>query len=202
MRSDGVTMKGVLVIVAVCGVAAAILFTLSRYVVEDSTESADAFRMRTIYTALFLYESSDNGLPPPNLDLIRRDLGDDQLLHSANDPIATQPASQGKSLPESFPIDPAFPDTKAKSPVRISFTYLPIWAKAGKAKVKDWHSEVLDVRKGILACYWYGRIDKSNPDGRLCDGPVLRVNMDGSVYRLAHRSNSEELTADDMFFRR
>jgi hypothetical protein len=201
MRPEGATrteptgqFKGILVVAAVLAIAFGILYTFHRYALQDNAEAVDITRMRAVYSALYLYEANDNDVPPPNLDLVRRDLGDDKLLTAVNDPFVGPPG-------QTYPKDPAFPNL-GKSPVRISFTYLPTWVREGKVKVKNWQKDLDNVKVGILACYWYGQIDRTNPDGRLCDGPVVRINMDGSAYTLTHRQNTQTLTAEDLFFRR
>jgi hypothetical protein len=201
MRADGMGLKSVLVVTAVLLVAFAILFTAQRYVMGQSDEFVDAQKMRTIYTAIYMYEVSHDDVPPASLLTIQRDLGEDdvKVLQSRNDPWTASPEGKSKT---SFPIDPACPHVKGETPIRISFSYMPIWARLGGVKVKSWQKEDAGVKAGILASWWYGSIDNQNLDGRNCTGPVVRINMDGSVYRLDHRSDSSSLTADDLFFRR
>lgn len=199
MRADGLGLKGVLVITCVLLAAFAILFGVQRYVMGQSDEFRDAQKMRQIYAALFMYETAHDDLPPPNLLAVRRDLADDSLLVAENDPFAKGPE---RDKTRDFPLDPACPNVKAVSPVRISFSYLPMWVRYGGVKIRNWHTEELDVRAGLLASWWYGKIDDSNEDGRNCTGPVLRLNMDGSVFHLDHRSDPTALTAQDLFFRR
>jgi hypothetical protein len=98
-------------------------------------------------------------------------------------------------------VDAALPNA-GPSPIRISFSYLPDWAETGMWQTNNWNASMKDVKLGLLACYWYGTIDSTTPNGRLTDGPVMRIDMDGSVYRLASRKNKTELTADDLFVRR
>lgn len=193
MREDGLTYKGVLVVAAVLLVAGSILTYAYNTMRTQTDEQIDADRMRQIYASLSLYEAANDGKPAPNLLAVRHELGDDRFYQAQNDPFL-------KSEP--FPIDPALVDLAERSPVRISFSYFPDWVNANKASVKNWPDALKDVRQGILACYWYGKIDDQHPDGRLTDGPVIRINMDGSVYRLPTRSNKTELTAEDLFSRR
>src|SRR5580658_7219578 len=164
MREDGLTYKGVLVVAAVLLIAGSILTYAYNTMRTQTDEQIDADRMRQIYFALSLYESANDGKPAPNLLAIRRDLGDDRFYQAQNDPFMKG---------DSFPIDPALVDLPNRSPVRISFSYLPDWVNADKASVKNWSDALKDVRMGILACYWYGKIDDKSPEGRLTDGPVI-----------------------------
>ncbi len=189
----GWTLKGVLVALLVLGMAGFTLLLINNLVVQNADQAQDAKNMRSIYIALSLYEQANDGLPAPDLYTVHRDLGDPSTYLAVNDPFAKA---------DSFPMDPALPNSAKRSPVRISFTYLPQWAKAGKFEVKDWTAELQDVQVGIMASYWFGDIDTSHPDGRGCTGPVVRINMDGSVFRLPQRKNPQTLTVEDLFLRR
>ncbi len=191
--NDGLNLKGITIVAAVLLTAFGILYWVRGFVIDDTKRSIDITRMRAIYGALFLYESTNNGLPPADLTLVRRDLSDDDWLRSVNDPWPGE--STRDPIP---PLDPAFPNLKVRSPKRISFTYLPIWARYDGVKIKDWQSEQRNLHVGILACYWYGDIDRKTPDGRNCTGPVVRITMDGSA-RTVERRDKHKLTAVDMF---
>ena len=191
MRSEGVTLKGVLVVITVVVISAAILGWVKRMVSEDRAQTGDARKMRAIYVALSIYEGSDNSYLPPDLPTVRSSVGDDSIFRAQNDPF-TKAAN--------FPIDPACLGTlKTRSPIRVSFSYLPLWSTAGLVSAESLRGMEKNVQSGLLASYWYGSIDSTNPDGRGCTGPVVRINMDGSVYTLPKRTNPTALTADDLF---
>jgi hypothetical protein len=191
----GLTFSGVLITVCVLLVTAVTLVWMHGYISSNTDQSIDAARMRTIYGAMFLYASSNNDTPPSSLLQLRRDLSKDEWLEAVNDPWAKKGPIERSEPPSQ---DPAFPDKAPPSPVRISFTYLPMWTRYGGVKVNDWRQEMNLPQIGVLASYWYGEIDRSDPDGRSCSGPVVRIDMDGAA-RTVQRRNKSELTASDLF---
>jgi len=159
MRSIGVTMKGVLVAIFVMLVTALILVYVEKSIGANRSQVTDAIRMRNVYVAISMYETLNDGSPPSNLLVLRRDLADDQQFLASDDPFKSD---------MSFPIDPAFPNAPARSPIRISFSYLPYWAESKRMDVESWESAQKNLKLGILASYWYGSVDFDHPDGRDC----------------------------------
>jgi len=181
------------VVVAILVATSSILFLMNRSVRAGRAQDTDVVRMRNVYVAISMYETVNDGLPPPDLAVLRRDMADDSQFVAVNDPF---------KVGTSFPIDPAFPNSTVRSPVRISFSYSPIWAESKKFDLGPWEQAQRNLRLGILASYWYGAIDSEHSDGRDTTGPVLRINMDGSVYRLNQRSDPHRLTPQDLFLLR
>jgi|GEM_PF-1242342 len=186
----GLNAKSVIAALAVLVVASLILTSLNRLVVDRGKESEDIQKMRRIYVALTIYETSNNDLPPPDLRYVTRYLGGTSDFLASNDPFAAGNA---------FPLDPALPSSRT-SKIRVSFSYLPEWISHGGWNTKNWSQDVDKPSLGLISCYWYGDIDNINPDGRLCTGPVIRANMDGSISTVP-RSNHEKLTVDDLFLK-
>src|SRR5258708_5542547 len=106
MTLRGLTTREILLAVGVVAVFAAIMIPVSRIVLGGSDEKEDMKRMRLVYVALSLYETSNDDLPAPDLVRVRRELGDDSLLLATNDPFANPGPAPG-----SFPLDPGIPQT-------------------------------------------------------------------------------------------
>jgi len=191
-RRVGLGAKSVIAAIAVVGIAALILGQVNRVILERSAQTGDARKMRRIYVALTLYEEANDGMPPNDLRAVRRDLGDNDDYIAANDPFTTG---------SRFPTDPALLNSGASS-VRVSFSYLPQWVLNQRWEPKNWASTLVDPKVGLLADYWFGSIDRFNPDGRDCTGPVVRMNTDGSIFTLQKRRSSGRLTAEDLFLNR
>jgi hypothetical protein len=189
-RVAGLGTKSVIASIVVIGIAASILVWLNRIVLDRQSASGDAEKMRRIYVALSIYEQSNDGAMPPDLRMVSRYLGGPADYVAANDPFTTG---------TQFPTDPALLNS-GNSPSRVSYSYLPQWSMHGGLKVKSWAEEMTEDKVGLMAGYWYGDIDKIDLDGRLCSGPVNRLNMDGSVVSVS-RVTKDRLTADDLFLR-
>ena len=130
----------------------AIFVPLALRIRGGENEKVDADRLRRTYAALALYESSHDGLPAPNLGLIRADVDPTDLQSIADPHLA------GKD----FPLDPALPSLPLRSPTRVSWSYRWHWPNAGDPlTVRN------DPRHGLLAGWW--------------NGPLQRVNLDGSL---------------------
>ncbi len=124
----------------------------------------DAARLRRTYAALALYESSHDGLPAPNLGLVRADL-DAEDLQSVSDP------NLGGS---DFPLDPALPSFRLRSPTRVSWSYRWHWPDAGNPLAVR-----TDPRHGVLAGWWNGGVQRVNLDGSLVEAPYRGLTFSG-----------------------
>lgn len=177
------TPRGLLVAVAVLALFLAIFVPLAMRVTEGRDETEDAGRMRRVYVALALYESEHDGLPAPNLGLIRRDVNPFDLA-SINDPHVGEGSD--------FPLDPAVPTLKLRSISRVSWTYRWHWPNPG-----DPGTVRLDPRNSVLASWWTGSIDATSPDGHGCTGPAMRIQVDGSLVTTPRKDKN--LTFRDLF---
>jgi hypothetical protein len=175
----------------------AITLPIYNRVRSGTLEDLDADRMRKVYVALSLYESANDGLPSANMLGVRTYLRDDSLLVSDCDPWAQTRSS-------SFPIDGELPKSKEQSPTRLSFAYLPDFVNAGKAKIQNWQTTLMDPRIGILSCGWHGSVNSgSEPFEAQLFGPVLRINTNGSLFRLKSRDDDGAMgDVQALFFKR
>lgn len=192
--SRGITLSQTLLVIAGLAVCGAVLVAIERATSGPTDQQSDAVRMRHVYMALALYENANEGMPAPNLAATRRDL-DDSDFRAANDPFAEVKAKD-------YPVDPSLVSS-GRAPLRIGFSYLPVFVHAGKAKVENWWQTKTDPRIGLIACFYYGNIHPgADPFTASVDGPVVRVNMDGSVTTIPHREKADVIDAQDLFFRR
>lgn len=149
------TSRGALLALGVLVAFLAVFVPLARRVAVGRNLESDAEGLRRTYVALALYESTHDGLPAPNLGLVRRDL-DPADLRSVADPNV---------VGRDFPLDPALPSLPLRSPTRVSWSYRWHWPNAGDPAAAD-------PRRGLLAGWW--------------NGPVQRVNIDGSLVEKTH----------------
>lgn len=167
------TLRGLFFALGVLAAFLLVFVPLARYLMGSTEQSIDAERMRRVFMALSFYEVSHDGLPAPNLGLIRQDV-EAVDLQSVDDSAADSGPN-----PSGYPLDPALPNLPLRSPTRVSWSYRRHWPNAG-----DPVAIRMDPRKGILASWW--------------SGPVLRVNVAGALTRTP-RTETSRLTFGDLF---
>lgn len=152
--------RGALLSLGILALFLAVFVPLVLRVRSGRDMALDADRLRRTYVALSLYQSEHDGLPAPNLDLLRRDV-DPIDLQSVDDP---QAAPLGPDLDKraTFSCDAALQTLGCHSSTRISWSYRYDWREAGDPRVTS-----LDPRRGLLADPW--------------PGALLRVTMDGAI---------------------
>lgn len=195
-RSRGLTLGEVLIALAVLVLFVAIVVPVYRRAQSKSFQDVDVKQMRQVYVAWSLYQSDNNGWPAPSLLAVRGRLGDDSLLFSQEDPFRDPDGG--------YPVEPMLPSYPPRSPIRISYAYLPNFVEAGQTKLASWAQTLTDPKAGLLACGWHGDVRPTGkPFEALIDGPVLRVNTDGSAFTLPHRRHPDRMgDAGDLFFNR
>lgn len=147
--------RGLLVALGVLALFLAVFVPLARRIGGGTDARIDAERLRQTYVALTLYESTHDGLPAPNLGLVRQDLEPSDLQSVADPNVAGT----------DFPLDPALPSFPLRSPTRVSWSYRWHWPSAGDPNVR------LDARRGLLASWWTGGVQRVNVDGSLVEKP-------------------------------
>ena len=157
-------------------------------------EAADISRMRSVYLAWSQYQADFNGLPSPNLQILTPRLESALILQSDKDPFLT-------GAP--FPIEPLLPDLEVTADARVSFAYLPNFVRAGQAKVISWQEYLMDPRGGLISSIWQGRITLTGtPFRAVVQGPILRVNTDGSVTTIPESNQDVFGNPSALFFKR
>jgi hypothetical protein len=167
------TLRGLFFTLGVLAAFLLVFVPLARWLRGGTEQRIDADRMRRVFMALSLYEMSNDGLPAPNLGLVRQDV-EAVDFQSVDDPEAGKANAN-----QTFPLDPALPNLPLTSPIRVSWTYRWHWPNAG-----DPRAVRMDPRKGLLASWW--------------SGPVLRVNTGGALIR-APRTETSRLIFSDLF---
>jgi hypothetical protein len=101
-------------------------------------------------------------------------------------------------------MDPELPDVPEKSPVRISFSYLMDYMRNDRTSAANWAAIQTDPRIGMLTDGWHGTVSETNePFTARLHGPVLRINMNGSFFRVPERNADGAMgNADSLFFKR
>lgn len=194
MRQRGWSWKETLLAVAVLWVAAVLVIGITRRADQNVIERNDIANLRDLYAALAQYEELNDQLPAPDLLTVRRDMGEDSYYRASLDPYAKEKATQ-------YPLEPNLPAWASKSPIRISYSYVMNFVQAGAARLPAWAQVRTDPKQGVLACSWYGHIQAEGNFKATSDGPILRVNSDGSVFRLEHRTEAQP-GFEDLFRRR
>lgn len=151
--------KGALLSLGVVVVFLAVFVPLVLRVRSGRDRALDAERLRRTYVGLALYESEHDGLPAPNLNLVRRDVETVDLT-SVDDPEA------GLSKSRAYPLDPFRPDLPLRSPSRVSWSYRYHWPEAGDPRTTS-----LDRRCGLLADPWPGTLLRVMMDGAMVEKP-------------------------------
>lgn len=160
--------RGLLLALGVLALFLAIFVPLVLRVTSGRDRTLDADRLRRTYVALALYETEHNGLPAPNLSLVRRDLEPIDLQSVAD------PKVEGQGP---FPCDAALPQFSCRSQTRISWSYRWQWPGAGDPRTLG-----LDPRPGLLADPWPGSLLRVNMNGSLVDKPIPDSLTFGSLF--------------------
>lgn len=168
------TPRGLFLALGVFGLFLLIFVPLARQIMGGTDRRIDADRLRRVYAALALYEMTHEGLPAPNLSLVREDV-EPSDFQSVSDPFV----ASAESKTAAFSFDGALPNFPIRSRSRVSWSYRWHWPKSGDAVAVR-----MDPRKGVLASWW--------------QGPVLRVNSDGSLLETP-RTNTSALIFTDLF---
>lgn len=151
------TTRGALLALGILAAFLAVFVPLALRVIGGRDATIDAERMRRTYVALALYEGLNDGLPAPNLGLVRLDV-EPTDLQSVGDPKVGDAGD--------FPLDPALPSLPLRSRTRVSWTYRWHWPNAGDpAEIR------LDGTRGLLASWWLGSTMRINIDGALTEAP-------------------------------
>lgn len=192
----GLTLVEFLIIIAVIVLFFLITVPIYLRAQSKSLSSIDEGRMRSVYVALSVYESENQEAPAPSLVAVRSQLADDTLLLSQEDPFSNYRS-------KSFPVDPELPGLPEKSPVRISFSYLNNFIRTRIEPNTSWQAERLNSLTGVLSSGWSGQVDLTvEPFTARLYGPVLRINMDGALFRAPNRRSGRMGDYKALFYNR
>ncbi|AIE84442.1 hypothetical protein OP10G_1074 [Fimbriimonas ginsengisoli Gsoil 348] len=176
-----------------CGVlvvAAALVLAIGLRIRGKKMDQGEAERMRQVYVALSMYESSNDGIPAPSLASLAVSGVDPANFLATGDPYANTKAP-------AYPIDGSRPRAPRSSAYRISFSYAGAFPEIAKRLNRS------DPLVGLLANEWIGKVSPTGDFGADVSGPIMRITMDGSVYQTADRGGPKPLgDAEDLFLRR
>lgn len=201
----GFSLMEILIVIAIVGILAALVFGVVGRAKDSAFSTVDISNMRQIYAAIVLYEDSNNEMAPPTLlDLYPTWVSSQDVFRAPTDPVRKpNPKLGGYSAEMFFGSD-------RRSPFRISFGYLKVFPPYDKLQ-GEWLKKRTDPLIGMLASPWHGTPRKSHFEGRglfddfgpPMDGPILRINMDGSFFRLPRNRYQDVVgSVQDFFFLR
>ena len=202
-RREGFTVVELLVVIAIIAVLAAILFPAIASAKRHGREPDEASRMRQVYLGLAMYED-ESGEMPPVLGLARPYVGEDRVFATSY-PVRNR-AAHGPYPPAAFTYF-----TDGESPFPIDFGYLKTYPPYDENRAA-WRYRREEPLCGLIASPWAGEVYGSVTDhagrwnmdvvsGPAMRGPVLRIKMDGSLYRLARNPHSSGLgDVDGLFY--
>lgn len=203
-RSRGFSLVEILVVMVIIGVLSALIFAVIGRAKDMGLRTVDISNMRQIYTAITLYEDAHDEIAPPTLlDLYPSWVSAKEIFHAPTDPVRSPNPMLGGYAAK------LFYDSDRRSPFRISYGYLKVYPPFDQNLYK-WREKRDDSQVGMLACPWHGDSQQSHyrkgafdDFGPPMDGPILRINMDGSFFLLP--SNRDKLAVGsvrDLFYNR
>ncbi|MEI7986639.1 MAG: type II secretion system protein [Armatimonadota bacterium] len=199
------TLLEVLVVTAIIAVVASLLFPVFVRAKRGSRAAVDVSHMHQVYLGLCLYEADYGDVMPNSLDIATSYFGSNEILKSEFDTRSERPAG-------GWTTTPFVPCPKARVPYLISFAYIRTFSDQPDLV---WSAVRSESRYGLLASPWdgdaIGNIPKFSECGETLyqmgggplNGPIHRINMDGSYFRVAKRSNVNAVGSYwDFFFER
>ena len=199
------TLLEVLIVTAIIAVVASLLFPVFVRAKRGAMVADEVSRMHQVYLGLCLYEADYSDVMPNTLDIAVNYFGSNEILKSRFDSRSDRPAS-------GWTTTPFVPCPKVRVPYLISFAYIRTFSDEPEL---FWSAIRSEARYGLLASPWDGDAIGSIPKfsecgetlfqmgGRPLYGPIHRINMDGSYFRLAKRSNVNAVGSYwDLFFER
>jgi prepilin-type N-terminal cleavage/methylation domain-containing protein len=199
----GYTLVELMTVVAIIAILAAILMSVLVSAKAKSYETVDVEQLRQVHVAVVLYEEQNDGIAPIQLDQLDGLVTDKRIFRSPVDPVVSPSPTRG-----GYPVRLFFGEDERAS-YRISYVYLRSYPPYDY-DLRQWQTLRSQPEVGMLACPWHGKKLPSmftngayDDFGPPVDGPVLRICMDGSFFRLAKRREPTALgSVDDMFYNR
>jgi prepilin-type N-terminal cleavage/methylation domain-containing protein len=208
MMKRAFTLVEILVVVAIVAVLAGLLVPTLVQAKRRAKEPVDVSNMRQLYMAFVMYED-DRGHAPTNLIGLKPYVTDNRIFDSPED-VYRRPLPSGL-----WPARPFIPCTYDYSAVKLSYAYLRTFPPYDESEVK-WRAAREDSKVGLIASPWSGSVVRRMSDrisgcgesdasilGAQMDGPILRINMDGSFFRLpSNRAKGTMGSPFDFFINR
>jgi len=206
----GLTLVECLVVIVIIALLSSMALSVYAGGLKRSKESVDISNMRQLYLGVSLYEE-DNALSPPILPSVMNYVRDAELYKSPLD-VHRKPIRGGM-----WTATPFVPCTGKLSEFKVSYGYIKTYPPYDVID-STWHELRLRSEVGMLASPWFGKVIKYPPNAFACpnssesaldvagpafDGPILRINMDGSFFRLRENRYKYMMgSVHDLFFNR
>ncbi|BBO24510.1 MAG: hypothetical protein AMXMBFR19_10680 [Chthonomonadaceae bacterium] len=211
MKRRAFTLVEILAVIGIIALLAAVVFPVFARARKRALEVPDISNMRQIYLAVTMYEADNAEDSPLTLVEVEPYVGSRDLFASNNDRWRTP---MGNGLWSATPLIPCI---FWYSPFKISFAYLRTFPPYNE-DVSTWKPKRADAKVGMLASPYSGDVgshgardaylcgdlgkEPSGSIGPVMEGPILRINMDGSFFRLPKNRNPMIGNPDDLFFNR
>lgn len=189
-RQAGFTLVELLVVITIIAILAALVFTLASAAIGKAKETVSVSNMRQLYSAVILYEDDHDGNAPRTLPRAFQYARSKEIFRCPGDTVQ-------EPLFRDYPADvivrgaPRPPNGGGeRSSYRVSYAYLRTNPPYLRDESVWWAAMRERPQTGMIASPWFGKRYKSYretglEDGdMLIDGPVLRIDMDGSLFRL------------------
>lgn len=208
-KSLGFTLVEILVVISIIAVVAALMFPVLAAAKRSGNGPVEISNMRQVYMALTMYEEDSGGKSPLALGELLPYTTDNRVFSSPLDNYRTPMKGQD------WTATPFVPCSGMLYPHKISYAYLRQFTPFDEDDAL-WSEVRLNSMVGIIASPWLGVPDRtfvttlacgdpvSAVAGPTMKGPVQRIQMDGSLYRLPahHDTTAFGASTNDLFFNR
>jgi hypothetical protein len=164
----------------IISILSAIIYSIMRSAKNRSFEAVDIAQMKQLFVGVTLYEEQNDGVSPIWITQVEPIVKSRDIFRSPVDPVI-------KAGPRGYPIVPFLSEDETV-PYRVSYIYLRSIPPYNYDELR-WSNLRSQSQIGMLASPWHGKhLDWYSPTfGPAADGPILRICMDGSLYRLNKR---------------
>lgn len=192
------TLIEILIVVVIISILAGLLFPIFGSAKRKGQETVDISNMRQLYTGVMLYEGDNNEGNPVILSLVLPYVKDTRVFRSPMDAERNMPS--GGFPARMFRQLNSFPE---RIPFQLSYGYL--------GGVEPWCDDKNLWQRfrgysnmGMIASLWSGAVVGRPAEydvlGPVLNGPILRIKMDGSLFRLPQNRDVGMIGSTKDFF--
>ena len=200
-RQKGLTLLELLVVIAIIALLAAQLVPALAQAKRSAVATVDVSNMRQLYAGLVMYENDYDGILPKLIGGCEPYVKEARVFNSSLDPRPVDRHKAGWTPdpcgPRGYPARSTF---KISYPYSLSFYVGNILQPFGKG-YEEWRT---NPKFGLIASPWVGKVehwsgevmeneDMDSAMGPFMSGPILRIQMDGSLHRLPVRMGTDFL---------
>lgn len=209
IRLRAATILELIVVITIIAVLAGLIYGFVASSIKSSRGTEDLSNMRQLYIGVTLYEQDYSDRSPEDLTFVLPYVKSKRVFESKIDPRPIDPKFKN------FVAQPISFNRKKRSEYKISYPYLrTFFTSYGERSDKhDYAFQRADPVRGMIANPWVGTVTRfmgsivegqseDSSHGPLMTGPVDRIRMDGSYYRLKKRYVTDSLGASiqDLFY--